>query len=501
MNGITKRFPGVLALNSVDFELKKGEVHGLMGENGAGKSTLMKVLIGLCLPNAGTIELAGSGASFSNTREAMEAGISMIHQELNLMPEMTVAENIFMGREPKKRGLVNYREMNRQTQELLDMLNLQIIPSMKLKNLTIAGQQMVEIAKAVSHNSKILIMDEPTSAISDQEVERLFSIIRSLRESGKAVVYISHRMDEIYQICDRITVLRDGEKIISAAADTLTQENLINAMVGRTLQDYYPKEHAEKGDVVLEAEHLCVEGTMVNDVSFSVRSGEVVGFAGMMGSGRTETCEAVFGIRKIKGGKLRLHGREAAIKSPSAAMKNGFAFVSEDRKQFGLFLNGSVRDNIVLSALKRINKSFFIRDHSLDKVADDTIARLSIKTPSRKTRAESLSGGNQQKIVLGKWLLTDAKLLILDEPTRGIDVGAKTEIYRLINQLTEKGMAVIMVSSEMPEVLGMSDRVYVFSEGKITAEFDHSEEVTQEEIMRYASPKKEVIIDDSKRRG
>lgn len=491
MKDITKRFPGVLALDKVDFDLMKGEVHGLMGENGAGKSTLMKVLIGLHSHDGGTIQLEDRDVNFVSTREAMAAGISMIHQELNLMPEMTVAENIFMGREPEKCGFVNYREMNQQTQELLDMLDLGISPSAKLKSLTIAGQQMVEIVKAVSRESNILIMDEPTSALSDQEVERLFSIIQSLKEDGRSIIYISHRMDEIYRICDRISVLRDGQKIVTDTVSVLKQEALIDAMVGRTLEDYYPKEHQKKGDVVLQVNHLSVKDTMVDDISFSVRAGEVVGFAGMMGSGRTETCEAIFGIRKRKSGKLFVNGRESSIHSPYSAMKHGFAYVSEDRKQFGLFLIGSVRDNVVLSALKRLNKSVLIRDQVLDKTADDMIETLSIKTAGREVKTESLSGGNQQKVVLGKWLLTEAKLLILDEPTRGIDIGAKTEIYKLINQLTQKGLAIIMVSSEMPEVIGMSDRIYVFSEGKITAEFNRDEEeVTQEAIMRYASSRK-----------
>ena len=490
MRGISKTFPGVRALDGVNLTLHAGEVHGLMGENGAGKSTLMKILLGIYTLDEGSITLFGKPVSFRSPREAIAGGICMIHQELNLIPEMTIAENIFLGREPLKNGFVDYKRMNRDTRELLKNLNLAMDPTMKLGRLTVAGQQMVEIAKAVSYHSRVLIMDEPTSAISEEEVKRLFEIIGSLK-AQVAIVYISHRMDEIFEICDRITVLRDGKFILNSGCADLSRDDLIRAMVGRTLADYYPKEIAKKGDVLLKVEHLSSPGKF-QDVSFEVRAGEVVGFAGMMGAGRTEVCETIFGMRKKSGGKVYIGGREVRIRNPVDAVRHGMALVSEDRKQYGLNLIGSVRDNIVLSALSMVNPSAFINERRLNRAADERIRMHGIKTPSRQTLVESLSGGNQQKVVLAKWMLTNSRILILDEPTRGIDVGAKSEIYRLINHLTAQGIAVIMVSSEMPEVCGMSDRILVFSEGALKATFDR-DEVTQETIMRYASPNREGI--------
>lgn len=490
MNDISKTFPGVKALDKVSLCLRNGEVHGLMGENGAGKSTLMKVLLGMYERDSGEIKLFGESINFHNTREAMRYGISMIHQELNLIPEMTISENIFLGREPLKRGVIDYKKMNRDTADILTSLNLKMKPDMKLKELTVAGQQMVEIAKVVSQNSKVLIMDEPTSAISDNEVENLFRIIRSLKEKGVLVIYISHRMEEIYQICDRITVLRDGKHIVTETCQNMNSDQLINAMVGRQLKDFYPRIKTIPGETVLEVNNLSCANTF-KDVSFSVKAGEVLGFAGMVGAGRTEVCETVFGIRKKSEGVIKISSKEIKIKSPSDAVKAGLAFVSEDRKEFGLNLIGTVKDNIVLSALKMINSNPIVDDKKLSKIAQESIKMLSIKTPSQNTKVESLSGGNQQKVVLAKWLLMNAKVLILDEPTRGIDIGAKTEIYNLINELTAKGLAIVMISSELPELLGMSDRILVFSEGKMTMEFSKSE-ATQENIMKYATPKKEV---------
>jgi ABC-type sugar transport system ATPase subunit len=490
MKGITKEFPGVKALDNVDFTLRAGEVHGLMGENGAGKSTLMKILQGIYACDQGTIELKGKKVQFKNPGEAIASGISMIHQELNLIPEMTVAENIFLGREAGKYCFIDFKQMNRACDRLMQTLDLNIAPTLKVSQLTVAGQQMIEIAKTVSYDSRILIMDEPTSAISDNEVQRLFTIIRSLTAKGVAVVYISHRMDEIFSICDRITVLRDGQHVLTETAQTLTRNELIRAMVGRTLEDYYPKEFYMPGDVLLRVEGLS-SAPKFSDVSFEVRAGEVVGFAGMMGAGRTEICETIFGMRKKTDGHIYIDGQEVDIRSPADAVKNGIALVSEDRKQYGLNLLGSVRDNIVLSALSRINRNIFINEKRLNAIADERIRIHDVKTPGRDTLVESLSGGNQQKVVLAKWMLTKSRILILDEPTRGIDVGAKTEIYRLINDLAKQGIAIIMVSSEMPEVCGMSDRVIVFSEGSLRATFDRKD-VTQEAIMQFASPNREV---------
>jgi len=491
MQDISKTFPGVHALDHVSLTLHEGEVHGLMGENGAGKSTLMKILLGIYQRDEGVVRLRGREVSYSNPREAIADGICMIHQELNLIPEMTVAENIFLGREPLKNGFIDYRQMNREAKKLLDTLQLNIDPNLKLKKLTVAGQQMIEIAKAVSYDSSVLIMDEPTSAISEKEVAHLFEIIRTLTAKGVSVVYISHRMEEIYQICDRITVLRDGQLITSDLCANLTEQMLIKAMVGRTLEEYYPKEYAVPGDVVLRVEGLSSSPKFQN-VSFEVRSGEVVGFAGMIGAGRTEICETIFGLRKRTAGTVTVSGKALNATAPYQAVDAGIALVSEDRKLYGLNLIGSVKDNIVLSALRSLCKPPFVSDRKLGKVAEKQAELLKIKAPSISSRVGSLSGGNQQKVVLAKWLLCDAKVLILDEPTRGIDVGAKTEIYKLINSLAESGIAVIMVSSEMPEVLGMSDRIIVFSEGRQTAVLDHTE-ATQETIMQFATPKKEVI--------
>ena len=491
MIDISKTFPGVRALDGVNLTLHAGEVHGLMGENGAGKSTLMKILLGVYQRSGGTIRLRGKEVSYNNPREAIADGICMIHQELNLIPEMTVAENIFLGREPLKNGLVDYKKMCRDAKKLLETLHLNIDPSTKLRKLTVAGQQMVEIAKAVSFDSSILIMDEPTSAISEQEVEQLFNIIRSLTAKGVSVVYISHRMEEIYQICDRITVLRDGQMITSDLSANLTEQMLIQAMVGRTLDQYYPKQYLTPGEVVLKVEDLCLENKF-RDVSFEVHAGEVLGFAGMMGAGRTEICETIFGIRRATSGKVTICGKELKARRPYQAVEAGIALVSEDRKLYGLNLVGSVRDNIVLSALKRINSSAVVNDGRLNRVAKEQVERFRIKTPSISTKVSNLSGGNQQKVVLAKWLLCNCRVLILDEPTRGIDIGAKTEIYKLINELAAKGMAIIMVSSEMPEVIGMSDRIVVFSEGRQTGTMDHLQ-ATQERIMRCAMPRKEVV--------
>lgn len=491
MTDICKSFPGVRALDMVSLTLRAGEVHGLMGENGAGKSTLMKILLGIHQADSGTVELQGKQVAFSNPREAIANGICMIHQELNLIPEMTVAENIYLGREPRKNGLVDFKAMNRMAKELLSTLKLNIEPSMKLKKLTVAGQQMVEIVKAVSYDSNILIMDEPTSAISDKEVAQLFHIIHSLTAKGVSIVYISHRMDEIYQICNRITVLRDGTFITSDLCENLNEQALIQAMVGRSLDEYYPKQYIQPGQTVMKVENLS-SGSTFENVSFEVHAGEVLGFAGMMGAGRTEVCETLFGMRRCTSGTITIDGKALCAKKPSDAVAAGLALVSEDRKQYGLNLIGSVRDNIVIGALKELTKGVFVNDRVLQKVAQEQAQALYIKTPNLQAKVGSLSGGNQQKVVLAKWLLCDSKVLILDEPTRGIDVGAKTEIYKLINGLAAKGLAIIMVSSEMPEVIGMSDRICVFSEGQLTATLDHTE-ATQELIMQYATPKKEVV--------
>lgn len=488
MKNLSKTFPGVVALENVSFNLKKGSVHALMGENGAGKSTLMKVLTGIYKADTGETVLKGKSVSINDPREALQLGISMIHQELNSIPEMTVSENIFIGREPKFGLLpvVNYRELKRKTLSLFKEIGIEINPDAKLSTLSIAEKQVVEIVKAISYNSDIIIMDEPTSALSDKEVEKLFEIIRKLVATGKSIIYISHKMDEIFEISDYVTVLRDGKYIDTKSIKELNKQTLITLMVGRELCDIFPKTIAEIGEVALEVRNLSIKGEFT-DISFQVRRGEILGISGLMGAGRTEVMETIFGARKADSGEVIINGKSIKTGRPRDAIQNGISLVTEDRKLLGLNLKGSIKDNITLASLNdccTLKQIIKIKEEV--EIADKQISALQIKTPSRNKIVNTLSGGNQQKVVIAKWLLCSPDILILDEPTRGIDVGAKAEIYNIMSSLACEGKAIIMISSEMPEIIGMSDRIIVLHEGRVTGEFSR-EELDQERIMLCAT--------------
>ena len=485
MEGISKQFPGVRALSNVELHTRKGTVHALMGENGAGKSTLMKCLIGIYVPDSGTITFKGERLHITNTHYALSKGISMIHQELSPIPQMTVAENIYLGREPMTPyGLVDMRKMNRMAIELLDRLRIKIKPTAKMCELSIANIQLAEIAKAVSYNSDLLIMDEPTSAITEAEVEGLFNIIRSLKAHGCAVIYITHKMDEVFKITDEVTVFRDGQYIGTDKTADLTHNMLIEKMVGRTLTAMFHKETADLGPVFLDVQNLSGKG--FRNVSFQVRRGEILGIAGLMGAGRTELMEAVFGVTRSHGGTIRINGKAVKIKSPADAIKGGMALLTEDRKLTGLYLNASVRENMFIANINKYLLGPFIRFKKIEKDCERMRGLMRIKTPSLMEIIKNLSGGNQQKVLISRWLLTVPDLLILDEPTRGIDVGAKSEIYRLMTELVHSGKAIIMISSELPEVLGMSDRIMVMHEGDKVGELSRGE-ATQEKILQMAT--------------
>ncbi len=486
---LCKSFPGVRALSDVEFELIAGEVHALMGENGAGKSTLMKILAGVYEKDSGEILYNGQPVAFASPRDAQSMGIGIIHQELQLMNHLTVAQNIFIGREPRGRlGLfLDEEKLNRQAKAILDRMNLQLDPRAVVGALTVAKQQMVEIAKALSFDSRVLIMDEPTSALNEAEIAELFRIIRELRARGVGVVYISHKMDELKQISDRVTVLRDGEYVATVSTATTTVEAVISMMVGRTLTDAAPSQSlASQGEVALEVRNLNC-GPLVRDVSFSLRKGEILGFAGLMGAGRTEVARAVFGADPVSSGEIFVNGSKAVIKSPSHAVARGIGYLSEDRKRFGLATGMDVESNVVMSNLaKFLSLGFFLRKLAIRKTATSFISLLNIRTPSPTQQVRLLSGGNQQKIVVAKWLSRDCDILFFDEPTRGIDVGAKSEIYKLLRSLANQGKAIVMISSELPEILRMSDRIVVMCEGRITGEL-LAEDATQERIMQLAT--------------
>jgi inositol transport system ATP-binding protein len=485
MEGISKQFPGVRALSNVRLDARKGSVHALMGENGAGKSTLMKCLIGIYAPDSGTITFKGEKLNITNTHYALSKGISMIHQELSPIPQMTVAENIYLGREPTTwYGLVDMRKMNRMASELLDRLHIKIKPTAKMRELSIANIQLAEIAKAVSYNSDLIIMDEPTSAITEAEVEGLFNIIRSLKAQGCAVIYISHKMDEIFKITDEVTVFRDGQYMGTDATTDLTDAILIEKMVGRTLTDMFHKETTDMGSVFLDVQNLSGKG--FRNVSFQVKRGEILGVAGLMGAGRTELIEAVFGVTRSHGGGISVDGKAVKINSPADAIRSGMALLTEDRKLTGLYLNASVRENMFIANINNYMIGPFIHFAKIGKDCERMRGLMRIKTPSLLEIIRNLSGGNQQKVLISRWLLTEPDLLILDEPTRGIDVGAKSEIYRLMTEFVRSGKAIIMISSELPEVLGMSDRIMVMHEGDKVGELSRGE-ATQEKILQMAT--------------
>jgi ribose transport system ATP-binding protein len=485
---IEKSFPGVHALKSVRFDLRPGEVHALMGENGAGKSTLMKILSGIYQPDSGTVEVEGRQVSISGPRAAQDLGIGIIHQELFLMHHLTVAQNIFIGREPRYgMGMfVDEGRMNTAAAALFKRMKVSIDPKTEVGTLTVARQQLVEIAKALSFNSKVLIMDEPTSALNDTEVEHLFGVIADLKSHGVGIVYITHKMDEVKRIADRVTVMRDGQYIATLAAAETPISKIISMMVGRELADATRAEGTHAEGVVLRVTGLN-RGKFVKDVSFSLRKGEILGFAGLMGAGRTEVARAIFGADPIESGEIQVHGKTVKIKSPKDAVGLGLAYLSEDRKHFGLVTPMSVRDNITMASWPRFTSGrLWMRDAALRKTSGEYVNLLKVKTPSVDQETRLLSGGNQQKVVIAKWLLRDCDILFFDEPTRGIDVGAKAEIYKLLQSLAAQGKAIVVISSELPEVLRLSHRVVVMCEGRITGELE-GKTATQEDIMHLAT--------------
>ena len=485
MRGIVKEFSGVRVLDGVSFRLSRGSVHALMGENGAGKSTLMKILCGIYPATEGEIFMDGKTAEIHSPIDAKRLGIAMIHQELSAFHELTVAANMFMNREYKRFGLLDEARMNRAAAEILADLNINIDPRVKMRSLSVAEMQLVEIAKAVSTDAEIIIMDEPTSALTEAEVANLYDTVRDLKSRGKAIVYISHKIEEIFAIADEITVLRDGEFVSHDKIAAFDHDKLISLMVGRTLDQQFHKTKHDFGKVLLRVENLSRSGEF-KDVSFEVHAGEVLGFAGLIGAGRTEVVETVFGLQRADGGEIYVEGERVSIRSPGDAIRYGLALVSEDRKNVGLNLVGSVKENITMANLEKYCKFGVISSGSEKRACDELIEMLSVKTHSRDTLVNALSGGNQQKVILARWMSTRPKILILDEPTKGIDVGAKAEIYRLIDEFAAEGGCVIMVSSEMPEILGMSDRIAVMHEGDLVAVFDRGE-ATQEKLLTAAA--------------
>lgn len=490
MHDIVKEFPGVKALKGVKLQLRPGTVHTLMGENGAGKSTMMKCLIGIQPVTSGKIIFKGEEVDFKSTQAALDAGISMIHQELSPVLERSVCDNVWLGREPKKGLVVDHKKMHQDCIDLFKRMGLEQDPKEKMKNLTVAKMQMVEIVKAVSYDSSVVIMDEPTSALTETEVEDLFKIIEDLKAKGVAIIYISHKMDEIFRISDDISVYRDGEYIGTDRAENLTQDKVIQMMVGREITDMFPKKECKIGDVVLKADNLCA-GRQVKHVSFELHRGEILGFAGLVGAGRTETMETIFGMRTKTEGTIYKDGQEITINCPSDAINNKIALLTEDRRGNGIVGLLSIKENTVLANMNLKAYGMPLNHKQMKADTQEYIEKIRVKTPSMDTPIKNLSGGNQQKVLVGRWLLTDPDILIVDEPTRGIDVGAKAEIHALISDLAAQGKAIIVVSSELPEVMGVADRIVVMHEGVVSGILDRSE-FSQELIMKYATSRKEA---------
>jgi len=490
MKNICKSFPGVKALQKVDFQLKAGEIHALLGENGAGKSTLIKVLGGIYIPEEGQIYIDGKEVAITGVNAARDNGISIIHQELVLVPHMTVAENIFLGREPAGKFGVDFGKMTRDAQKMLDQFDLGIKSDSLIADLSIAQQQMVEIVKAISFNCRILVMDEPTSSISDREVTALFEIMRGLAKSGVGIIYISHKMSELNEVCDRVTVLRDGTYVGTREVATTPKDDLIAMMVGRELDQYYTRDHVSGTEVALKCVNID-DGKKtrkrVDNVSFEVRKGEIVGFAGLVGAGRSETMQCLFGLTSGSTGEVWLDGKKLTIRNAVDAMKYGIAMVPENRKVEGLYHQQSVRFNSTIEVLDQFIKNLMVNEKKEEAITQEFIDKMHTKTPSQEQAVTNLSGGNQQKVMIGRWLATNPKILILDEPTRGVDVGAKAEIYEIMNKLTKQGVSIIMISSELPEIINMSDRVYVMYDGKVTGCISYEEGLTQEAIMKLAT--------------
>jgi len=485
IRGMTKAFPGVQALLGVDLDLRAGEVHAVVGENGAGKSTLMKIVAGVYRPDSGSIRLGGVPILNESPRQALERGISMIHQELNLAPNLSVAENVFLGRAPTRGGLIDWRRLYADVEALADRLGIDLDVRARVDELSVARQQMVEIAKALSLDARVIIMDEPTSALTERETEALFDIIARLKSNGVAVVYISHRLDEIFRVADRVTVLRDGRLVGTLPIAQATQPQLIGMMVGRVLTTLFPKESVEIGDPFLEVRHLRRKGAL-EDISFVLRRREILGLAGLVGAGRTELVRVLFGADPLDGGEILLEGRPVRIRRPRDAIRLGMGFVTEDRKLQGLVLGMNVRENETLASLAQVSKLGFLNLGRERTLAARLVEQLGVRTPSVEQEVANLSGGNQQKVVIAKWLATRARILILDEPTRGIDVGAKAEVHALMSRLASQGVSILMISSELPEILGMSDRILVMRQGRLSGEFTR-DQASQEAILACAA--------------
>ena len=488
MTDICKEFPGVRALDNVSLTVRKGTVHALMGENGAGKSTLMKCLFGIYSKDAGHIYLEGEEVNFKDSRAALDKGVAMVHQELNQALKRNVMDNIWLGRYPKTAGLIiNEKKMYEDTLEVFKELEIDVDPRRIMSTIPVSGRQMVEIAKAVSFNSKIIVLDEPTSSLTESEVEHLFKIIEMLKARGCGIIYISHKMEEILRISDDITVMRDGKWIATKQASELDMDQIIKLMVGRELGSRFPEKDNVQGEVALEVDNLCGQYNHLDNVSFQARKGEILGIAGLDGSGRTEVLESIFGVATRKSGTIKLDGKTVLNRNARESIKNGFGLLTEERRATGIFGILNIRENTVISSLKRHKRAgFYLSNKSMQADTDWAIKSMRIKTPTQETKISALSGGNQQKVILGRWLLTDPEVLMLDEPTRGIDVGAKYEIYQLIIDLAKKGKVVLMVSSEMPELLGVCDRILVMSGGKLAGEVD-AKNTTQEEILTLAA--------------
>lgn len=485
MKGITKTFPGVKALDGVSLTVRRGTVHALMGENGAGKSTLMKCLFGMYSPESGEVFLEGKSVRFKNAKEALEHGVAMVHQELNQALSRRVTDNIWLGRYPTVGGVISERKMREDTEKIFRDLGVTVDPHAVMSTLPVSQRQMVEIAKAVSYHAKILVFDEPTSSLTEREVEHLFRIIAHLKEQGCGIIYISHKMEEILQIADDVTVMRDGTWVATEPASSLTTDHIIRLMVGRELSQRFPEKTNRPGQELLRVEGLCGAYSQLSDVSFSLREGEILGIAGLAGSGRTEVLETLFGIAEKRAGRVFLRGKEIRVKQARTAICHGFALLTEERRSTGIFGILSILENTVISNLKRYRQGFWLNRQKMEADTAWSIEAMRIKTPSQKTAIRTLSGGNQQKVILGRWLLTDPDILLLDEPTRGIDVGAKYDIYKLMIDLAAKGKGVVIVSSEMPELLGVCDRILVMSAGRCAGELPAS--ASQEEIMTLAA--------------
>lgn len=484
MNGISKEFPGVKALDKVNLKIRPNSVHALMGENGAGKSTLMKCLFGIYIKDEGEIKLEGKVISFNNSKDALEHGVSMVHQELNQVLQRNVMDNIWLGRYPLKGIIIDEQKMYQDTKKIFDDLEIDVDPREKVGNLSVSQMQMLEIAKAVSYNSKVLILDEPTSSLTEKEVSHLFRIIRKLQGTGVGIVYISHKMEEIKEICDEITILRDGKWIDTRKVEDLTTDDIIKLMVGRNLTNRFPVKDNEIGEKILEVKNLTSD--KINDISFELREGEILGVAGLVGSKRTELVETIFGIREYTSGQIIVENRQVKNYNPKDAMKNGFALVTEERRRTGIYSMLDISFNSTISNIRNYTKYGILSNKQVSKDTNWVIDSMRVKTPSTKTSIGSLSGGNQQKVIIGRWLLTEPKILMMDEPTRGIDVGAKFEIYQLMINLAKEKKGILMISSEMPELLGVTDRIIVMSNGRLAGIVD-TKTTTQEEILKLAA--------------